>query len=120
MELNLAIVLTAAGAVASSALVTGLIQLVKQLPRIGPVLDNGNEKWAAFGLSAALVTFAALASGFVTDATTAFAAFLSWYGIATLSMGIYDDATAVKATITTETKQSDATEARQADGLEEE
>lgn len=30
MELDLAIVLTAAGAVASSALVTGLIQLVKQ------------------------------------------------------------------------------------------
>lgn len=95
MDLSLELVLTAGGAVAASALITGLIQLVKQLPGIGPALDAGREKLAAFGLSAALVIFAAASTGAVTDPSTGFLAFLAWYGIARLSMGIYDDATEV-------------------------
>jgi hypothetical protein len=92
-EFTLALVLTAGGAAASSALITGLIQLVKQLPGVGDALDNGREKLAAFGLSAALVIAALTTSGVVIDAASVFGAFLAWYGIARLSMGIYDDVT---------------------------
>jgi hypothetical protein len=92
-ELTLELVLTAGGAVASSALITGLIQLVKQLPGVGSALDNGNEKLAAFGLSAALVVFASVATGFVSDLASGFLAFLAWYAIARLSMAVYDDVT---------------------------
>ena len=99
MELTLDLVLTAGGAVAAAALITGLIQLVKQLPGVGTVLENGKEKLAAFSLSAALIVFAAAATGAVTDFGTGFAAFLAWYGIARLSMGIYDDATNVTAKV---------------------
>jgi hypothetical protein len=100
MELDLALVLTAGGAVASSALITGLIQLLKALPGLGDFLDEGREKFVAFGLSGALVAVAAAATGAVTDPATGFAAFLAWYGIARLSMGIYDDGTSVKASLT--------------------
>lgn len=99
-ELTLAIVLTAGGAVASSALITGLIQLLKQLPGVGTFLGNGNEKWAAFILSGALVSLAAVATGAVTDLATGFGAFLAFYGIARLSMSIYDDVTRAPNSIT--------------------
>lgn len=91
--LTLALILTAGGAVVASALVTGLVQLLKQL---GSLL-NGRERLAAFILSAILVVIA-FVSG-VNDGTltlslpTGFAAFLAWYGIARLSMAVYADAT---------------------------
>ncbi len=89
--LTLALVLTAGGAVAASALVTGLVQLLKQL---GGFLD-GRERIAAFVLSAALVALA-MAAGLSDgslhlDIATGFAAFLAWYGIARLSMANYAD-----------------------------
>jgi hypothetical protein len=90
-QLTLALILTAGGSVAAAALVTGLVQLLKQL---GSFLD-GKERIAAFVLSAIIVVVA-YASG-VNDNTltlniaTGFAAFLAWYGIARLSMGIYAD-----------------------------
>ena len=89
--LTLALILTAGGAVAASALVTGLVQLLKQL---GSFLD-GRERITAFFLSAVLV-IVAFAAG-ISDKTlplnigTAFAAFLAWYGIARLSMANYAD-----------------------------
>jgi hypothetical protein len=91
--LTLALVLTAGGAVAASALVTGLVQLVKQL---GSVID-GRERLVAFVLSAVLVVLAmvaGIADGTLTlNIATAFAAFLAWYGIARLSMANYADIT---------------------------
>jgi hypothetical protein len=103
-ELTLALVLTAGGAVASSALITGLIQLLKALPGVGGALDAGREKLAAFALSAALVVAAFLVGaneGTVeVNGATIFGAFLAWYGIARLSMGIYDDATAQPNSLT--------------------
>jgi len=92
-EFTLALVLTAGGAVASSALITGLIQLVKQLPGVGAALDNGREKLAAFVLSAALVIAALATTATTLVAATGFGAFLAWYGIARLAMAVYDDAT---------------------------
>jgi uncharacterized membrane protein len=91
--LTLALVLTAGGAVLASGLVTGIVQILKQL---GTFLD-GKERLAAFILSAVLVVIA-FASG-VSDGTltiqipTLFAAFLAWYGIARLSMAVYADVT---------------------------
>ena len=89
--LTLTLILTAGGAVAASALVTGLVQLLKQL---GTFLD-GRERITAFFLSAVLV-IVAVAAG-ISDKTlslniaTGFAAFLAWYGIARLSMANYAD-----------------------------
>lgn len=88
--LTLALVLTAAGATASAALVSGLVQLLKQ---IAPL--SGREKLAAFVLSAALVILAMAAgiqAGTLTlSIATGFGGFLAWYGIARLSMAVYDD-----------------------------
>jgi hypothetical protein len=91
--LTLALVLTAGGAVLASGLVTGLVQLLKQL---GSLLD-GRERIVAFVLSAVLVVIAYVAG--VNDGTltvniaSLFAAFLAWYGIARLSMANYADVT---------------------------
>lgn len=90
---TLALVLTAAGATAAAALVSGLVQLFKTLL---PGLSDGKERVAAFILSALLVVVA-VASG-VQDGTITiniaalFAAFLAWYGIARLSMAVFADA----------------------------
>lgn len=91
--LTLALVLTAGGAVAASAIITGLVQLLKQL---GNFLD-GRERLTAFLLSAILV-IVAMAAGVQDKSLTitfqsVFAAFLAWYGIARLSMAVYADAT---------------------------
>ncbi len=91
--LTLALVLTAGGAVAASALVTGLVQLLKQL---GTFLD-GKERLTAFAMSAVLVVIAfaaGLLDGTLTlNIGTGFAAFLAWYGIARLSMANWADVT---------------------------
>jgi hypothetical protein len=92
-QLTLALILTAGGAVAASALVTGLVQLLKQL---GSLLD-GKERIVAFILSAVLVVIA-FAAGVADNTLTisigsVFAAFLAWYGIARLSMANYADVT---------------------------
>jgi uncharacterized membrane protein HdeD (DUF308 family) len=91
--LTLALVLTAGGAVLASGLVTGIVQILKQL---GTFLD-GKERLAAFFLSAVLVVIA-FVSGINDGALTVtiqslFAAFLAWYGIARLSMAVYADVT---------------------------
>jgi len=90
--LTLALVLTAGGAVVASALITGIVQLLKQL---GNFLD-GKERLTAFFLSAVLVIVAFGAGVQDTSLTISpqaiFAAFLAWYGIARLSMAVYADA----------------------------
>ena len=91
--LTLALVLTAGGAVVASALITGIVQLLKQL---GNLLD-GKERITAFLLSAILVIVAFAAGvqdkSLTISAQAVFAAFLAWYGIARLSMAVYADAT---------------------------
>lgn len=100
MDLTLDLVLTAGGAVASSALITGLIQLLKKLPGLGDFLDGGRESLAAFLFSAALVATAFAATATTKDIAHGFGAVLAWYGIARLSMGIYDDATKQPGSLT--------------------
>lgn len=89
LPLTLADVLTVSGAVGSAALITGLIALAKNIRGIGPLIDRGNEPTVAFALSALLVIAAFAARGTYTP-DGAFAAFLAWYGIATIAMGIHD------------------------------
>jgi hypothetical protein len=88
-DLTFAVVLTAAGATASAALITGLIAIAKQLVVIGPWINADREPTVAFVLSAALVAVAVASVGVITPAAL-FAAFLAWFGIAQIAMGVHD------------------------------
>ena len=88
-ELTFAVVLTAAGATASAALITGLIAILKRLVVVGPWIDAAREPTVAFVLSAVLVIVAVLSVGTFT-AEALFAAFLAWFGIAQIAMGVHD------------------------------
>jgi hypothetical protein len=94
-DLTLAVVLTAGGATASAALITGLIAMLKGLRGVGPAID-GNEPTLAFVLSAVLVA-AAFASVGEVSAASLFAAFLAWFGIAQIAMGVHDTVKAATA-----------------------
>ena len=88
-DLTLAVVLTAAGATASAALITGLIAIAKQLVVVGPWIRADREPTIAFVLSAVLVALATISVGVYTPAAL-FAAFLAWFGIAQIAMGVHD------------------------------
>lgn len=88
-DLTFAIVLTAAGATASAALITGLIAMGKRLAWLGPRIDDGNEPSVAFVLAAVLVVVAFWVVGDFTPAS-GFGAFLAWFGIAQIAMGVHD------------------------------
>lgn len=91
-QLTLALILTAAGVTVTAALVTGIVELFKNL-----VTLDGHERQAAFGVSAVLVILAYLSVtiwaqppiGIAIE--TLFAAFLAWYGIARLAIAHYSD-----------------------------
>ena len=88
-QIDFAVILTAAGATASAALITGLIAMSKRLVGIGRWINADNEPTVAFLLSAVLVVIAFWNVGEFTPAT-GFAAFLAWYGIAQIAMGVHD------------------------------
>ena len=95
-NINLALFLTAAGATAGAALVTGVVQLLKSVWP-GDGLSGIGQLRLAFIL-AAVLTLAAYASGvqagqITVSLPTVFTLFLAWYAIARLSKTIYDDAT---------------------------
>ena len=104
-QLTLTAILTTAGSVAAAALITGLIGILKALPTIGPIIDADREPLASFVLSALLVILAvvnAVANGSALSIEFLFAAFLGWYAIAKLSMGVHDDLAKPAATALTE------------------
>ena len=88
-DLTFAIVLTAAGATASAALIWCLIAMGKRLVGVGSWINAGNEPTIAFVLSAALVSVAVYVVGVFTPASV-FAGFLAWFGIAQIAMGVHD------------------------------
>lgn len=90
-DFTLALILTAAGVTPASALVVGIVQLVKTLIPGG--LSAYASRIAAFVLSAALVVFAYVGTSIEITAATVFAAFLAWYSIARMSLAVYDDVT---------------------------
>jgi hypothetical protein len=90
-SLTLALVLTAAGATAAAAVVSGVVELLKQLwSGFG-----GYARLLAFALSALIVVIAyaaGLQDGTLTlTIPSLFGAFLAFYGIARLSMAVYAD-----------------------------
>jgi hypothetical protein len=87
-DLTLTVVLTAAGATASAALITGLIAIAKQLVVVGPWINADREPTIAFILSVLLVVVA-LSVGVFTPVAL-FGAFLAWFGIAQIAMGVHD------------------------------
>lgn len=96
--LTLALVLTAGGATASALLISGIIQMLKQLPTVGVWVGAGHEAVVAFVLSAALVIFAFF--GTLVGPITAegiFAAVLAWFGIAQIAMASHDTAKKLRA-----------------------
>ena len=100
-NLQLALVLTAAGATVSAGVIATLIQLSKKIPVIGPWIDAKREPGVAVLASAALVAVAYLGTTAPADISIAsgFAAFLAFLGIAKLSTAAYDVGVTVKASV---------------------
>ena len=88
-DLTLAVVLTASGATASAAIITGLIAMLKKIVVIGPWIGADREPTIAFVLSAVLVAAAVASVGIFTPGSL-FGAFLAWFGIAQIAMGVHD------------------------------
>jgi hypothetical protein len=100
---DLAIILTAAGATVGAALITGFIGILKKLGGVGAWVDASREPMVSFALSALLVAAAyystsTLGGGTVEiGAPSLFAAFLAWYGIAQIAMGVHDTVSTVRS-----------------------
>lgn len=89
MDITLTVVLTASGATASAAIITGLIAMLKEIVVIGPWIGADREPTIAFVLSAVLVAAAVASVGIFTPVSL-FGAFLAWFGIAQIAMGVHD------------------------------
>lgn len=99
--ITLGLFLTAAGATVGGALITGLIGILKKLGGLGTWIDASREPTVAFILSALLViaayagTLTMLGGVDTVSIQGVFAAFLAWYGIAQISMGVHDTSQAL-------------------------
>lgn len=93
-EVTLALILTAGGATVAAALITAVISLLSNFPFV-----KGNEKQAAFILSAVLVIYAYWAIPVPLTGVSGFAGFLAWLGIAAGSTKVYDEVKAKPGTI---------------------
>lgn len=93
-------ILTLAGGTAASALIAGVIELIKRLPGVGTFVDAGREYVLSLGFSAALVAYAAAATGYALNAVSGFGLFLAWYGLAKLAGSAYDEAAGLKKKLT--------------------
>lgn len=97
MEITLADVLTLTGAVASAALVTSLVEVLKRTLPV--IVARSWEQALALTFSMVLVVLA-----FVDQHTwtldAAFAAFVAWLAIAKLASGLYDEVTRAPGSFT--------------------
>jgi len=91
---DLALILTAAGATVSAALIAAVTQIAKRVPAFGTWLDAGKEATFALLLSFLLVGYAFVATTPTPDLFNGFAAFLAWVGVAGLATKAYDVAPA--------------------------
>lgn len=100
-ELLITAVLTTAGTVAFAPLVTGLIEVLKSL-RLGGI--DGNEPRAAALIALILVVLAQvqlITSGAAPlGIQTLFLGFTSWYALTRLAMGVHDDLTGSRRSLT--------------------
>lgn len=87
---DLTIVLTAAGATVSAALIASIIEVLKQVPVIGPWIDAKREPGAGVVLSFALVAYTVYALGLSLDPVALFSYFVAFLGIAALASKAHD------------------------------
>ena len=105
--LDLAILLTAAGATVGATIIASLIEAAKRFNitigplriRFGEWLDAGNENAASLVLSFGLVLYAYLVTTPDVTPANAFAAFVAFLGVAAISGRAYDAAHATKAVL---------------------
>ena len=98
--LTLTSVLTAAGATAAAAFISGLVGLLKNFPAIGPLIDNGNEVATSAILAAFVVAAAVASSGLTLTLPLIFGSIIAWYGILELTSAVHDRAASMSATST--------------------
>ncbi len=92
---DLAIVLTAAGATISAGLIASVIEVLKKVPVIGPIIDAKREPGAGVILSAGLVAYTVYALALPVDAVSLFGYFFAFLGIAALASKSHDLAATV-------------------------
>lgn len=91
-SLTLAVILTAGGATAAAAFVTGLVEITK---RLLPIVVSRDWEFRLAAIFAVVLVVAAMASQMQAGALTlsletGFAGILAWYGITTMAGAIFD------------------------------
>ncbi len=87
---DFSIVLTAAGATVSAALIASVIEILKRIPALGPWVDAKHEPAVALLLSFVLVAYSYLLTTPTPDLASAGSAFIAFIGIAGLSTAVHD------------------------------
>ena len=92
-------VLTLAGGTIASVIVAAFIQYaLKPLGAAGAWVDQ-HEQLVTLALGAALILYAAAATGYILDAVSGFGLLIAWLGFAKLTGAAYDTAKEAKAAI---------------------
>ena len=92
---DLTLVLTAAGATISAALIASVLEVAKKVPVIGPWIDAKREPGAGVVLSAGLVAYTVYALALPVDPVSLFGYFFAFLGIAALASKSHDLASSV-------------------------
>lgn len=92
---DLTLVLTAAGATVSAALIASIIEVLKKAPVIGPWIDDTREPGFGVLLSALLVAYTVAALQLPIDLVSLASYFVAFLGIAALASKSHDLAASV-------------------------
>jgi hypothetical protein len=95
---DLTLVLTAAGATVSAALIASIIEVLKKAPVIGPWIDAKREPGAGVLLSLGLVAYTVAALQLPVDLVSIAGYFVAFLGIAALASKSHDLAATVTNT----------------------
>lgn len=94
---DLTLVLTAAGATVSAALIASILETLKKVPVIGPFIDDKREPGFGVLLSALLVAYTVAALGLPVDLVSLASYVVAFLGIAALASKTHDLAANVTA-----------------------
>ncbi len=95
---DLSLVLTAAGATVSAALIASIIEVLKKAPFIGPWVDAKREPGLGVLLSLGLVAYTVTALSLPVDLVSIASYFVAFLGIAALASKAHDVAATVTST----------------------
>ena len=87
---DLTLVLTAAGATVSAALIASIIEVLKKAPVIGKFIDDKREPGFGVLLSAGLVAYTVAALSLPVDLVSLASYFVAFLGIAALASKSHD------------------------------